>query len=154
MLEQSIQKTIKKDHENIRNLLKELEKAIKNEDANRDAIFDQLAKEVIAHSKAEEDVLYEALIKENKEKMNEKVAEGKEEHHLAEILIQEMKALNSKDSQWEAKFEVLKENLKHHLTEEERDILPQSKGMIDKKEATQLSEEFQDEKETKRVEGF
>jgi len=146
MLNETIQKSIKKDHETIRKLIKELEKAIEEKTADRQIIFDQLAAEVLAHSKAEEDVLYEALLKEDEEKMTKKIEEGKEEHHVAEILIAEMRSLSPDDSKWQAKLEVLRESLEHHLNEEEKDILRPSKSMIDKEDATQMSEEFREEK--------
>ncbi len=152
MLNETIQKSIKKDHDVLRKLTKELENAIEDESPERKAIFNRLAKELLAHSKAEEKILYDTLLEDGDEDLNKRVEEGKEEHHVIEVLLKEMKLLNTNDVHWEAKFEVLRENLEHHLKEEEKDILPDSKKVIDnKEESAELSEEFKDEKSKQKI---
>ncbi len=152
MLNETIQKSIKKDHDVIRKLVKELETAIKDESKERKAIFNHLATELLAHSKAEEKILYDTLLEDGDDDLNKRVEEGKEEHHVIEVLLKEMKLLNTNDVHWEAKFEVLRENLQHHLKEEEKDILPDSKKVIDdKEESIELSEEFQEEKSQQKI---
>ena len=60
--------------------------------------------------------------------MNEAV----EEHHLVHVLIAELKKLKPSDERFEAKFNVLGELVKHHIEEEEDEMLPQAeKGDID-----------------------
>ncbi len=147
MLNETIQKSIKKDHDEIRKLLKDLEKALESHTDEKKQIFRNLASELIAHSKAEEKILYKAILEEADEKLQKKVQEGIQEHHIIDVLLKEMKMLSINDIQWEAKFEVLRESLEHHLEEEEKDILPESKEIIkDKEESAELSQEFKDEK--------
>ncbi len=151
MTNETIQKTIRMDHDKIRKLVKELEKALENKSTDREGIFNNLASELLAHSKAEEKILYDTLKEEGNEDLNKTLAEGKEEHHLIEVLIKEMRFLSPDDKQWDAKFEVLRENLEHHLKEEERDILPDSKKLIgNKEESKELAEEFLDEKQEEK----
>ena len=51
--------------------------------------------------------------------MNEAV----EEHHLVHVLITELKKLKPKDEKFHAKFTVLSELVKHHIEEEEGEML-------------------------------
>ena len=62
------------------------------------------------------------------DQMNEAV----EEHHLVHVLIAELKKLKPSDERFEAKFNVLGELVKHHIEEEEGEMLPQAeKSNID-----------------------
>ena len=54
--------------------------------------------------------------------MNEAV----EEHHLVHVLIKELKKLKPKDEVFQAKFKVLGELVKHHIEEEEEEMLPKA----------------------------
>ena len=55
-------------------------------------------------------------------KMNEAV----EGHHLVHVLIKELKKLKPKDEVFQAKFKVLGELVKHHIEEEEGEMLPKA----------------------------
>src|SRR5688500_17079476 len=52
--------------------------------------------------------------------------EALEEHHAAELLIKELRKMGPKDERYRAKFKVLAEMVKHHIEEEESQILPQA----------------------------
>ena len=45
--------------------------------------------------------------------------EGFEEHHVADVIVKELENVSPGDEQWAAKFKVLKENIEHHIEEEE-----------------------------------
>lgn len=49
-----------------------------------------------------------------------------EEHHVVELLIKELRKMGPKDERYKAKFTVLAEIVKHHIEEEESEILPQA----------------------------
>ncbi len=52
--------------------------------------------------------------------------EADEEHHVAKVLIAELDKMTGKEEHWEAKFTVLSENIRHHIKEEESEMLPES----------------------------
>jgi hemerythrin-like domain-containing protein len=70
--------------------------------------------ELEIHAELEEKLIYPA--------MNEAV----EEHHLVHVLIKELKKLKPKDETFQAKFKVLGELVKHHIEEEEGEMLPKA----------------------------
>ena len=72
--------------------------------------------------------------------MHLKVAEGYVEHQLATDLMKRIEA-TKKPMAWSAHANVLAETVEHHLTEEERDLLPKIRKAADaKKDATMLKQ--------------
>ncbi len=52
--------------------------------------------------------------------------EADEEHHVVHILVDELKRLEPSDEIFKAKFVVLSEVVKHHVKEEEGEVLPKA----------------------------
>ena len=52
--------------------------------------------------------------------------EADEEHHVAKVLIAELEAMDGTESHYDAKFMVLAENVRHHIKEEEKEMLPKA----------------------------
>src|SRR5205807_327709 len=52
-----------------------------------------------------------------------------EEHHVAKLLIGELQEMQPGDDHFEAKFKVLAESVKHHIEEEESEVLPKAQEM-------------------------
>jgi hemerythrin-like domain-containing protein len=51
------------------------------------------------------------------------------------------------DEKWGAKFAVMKENLEHHIEEEEGEMFKQAKQVFDQDELTQLGESMKARRE-------
>ncbi len=112
---------LKEDHAKVKELFEEFESAEGQEQAEiaATAIF-----ELEIHAELEEKLIYPAIREaiDNTDMMNEAV----EEHHLVHVLIKELKKLKPKDEKFHAKFSVLSELVKHHVEEEEGEILPEA----------------------------
>jgi hypothetical protein len=52
--------------------------------------------------------------------------EAIEEHHVAHLLIGELKSMSPSDDRYDAKFKVLAESVKHHIKEEESQVFPKA----------------------------
>ena len=97
--------------------------AAKSKPAKRKAIRAALI-ELKVHAAIEEEIFYPAVRKAiGKEIMNE----ADEEHHVAKLLIAELDSMDGSESHFEAKFVVLAENVRHHIKEEENEMLPKAK---------------------------
>ena len=64
--------------------------------------------------------------------------EGYQEHHVADLLIKELHDLAKDDERWGAKFKVLKENLEHHIDEEEGPMFRTARGLFSREELQAL----------------
>ena len=53
-----------------------------------------------------------------------------------------MHKVDKDDEQWGAKFKVLKENVEHHISEEENKLFPIAKGVLKSDELTALGAEM------------
>ena len=112
---------LKQDHDKVKGLFEKFEQA--EADDQKRLLVTQIIKELQVHTTIEEDVFYPA-VRQADEKTAELVREGLEEHHVADTLMREIQALDVSDPQLEAKMTVLKENVEHHVEEEESEMFP------------------------------
>lgn len=131
---------IKTDHDTIRSLLDKTEKA----NGSGRAVFDELQRELWAHSKVEEGVFY-ASLKKAKEAKSETI-EGLNEHHLINGLLDELNAMKTTDSGWKEKLQVLGELVRHHLDEEEEELFEEAKEALDDDRAAELGSAYAERK--------
>jgi len=114
---------LKEDHDRVKDLFDRFEKA-KGRAAKVRLVRGALA-ELKIHAALEEELFYPAVRKVvGKEVMNE----ADEEHHVAKLLIAELDRMDGSESHFDAKFLVLAENVRHHIREEENEMLPKAKG--------------------------
>jgi hemerythrin-like domain-containing protein len=96
-----------------------------------------------AHSEAEETTLYEFLQEDRESQVM--TFEAIEEHAMAKILMDELEAMNFR-SRWsneiEAKANVLMELMEHHMKDEEKDLFPQARRLLNDGEREILGREF------------
>jgi hemerythrin-like domain-containing protein len=111
---------LEQEHRRFENLLTQGEETTERARQRRRELLHTLAAALNAHELMEEKVLYPVL--QAHPEAREVVLEGFEEHHVADLLIQELRAVATDDEQWGAKFKVLKENIEHHIQEEEGEM--------------------------------
>lgn len=113
---------LKKDHDKVKDLFSAFEKAEKH--AAQKKIADEAILELKIHAELEEKIFYPAV---RKKVGSDIMNEADEEHHVAKVLIAELEEMNGRGDHWEAKFTVLSELVKHHIKEEEGEMLPKAR---------------------------
>jgi hypothetical protein len=138
---------LKKDHDTVKDLFDKFEKA--ESSAEKERIISRAVTELKMHAVVEEEVFYPTVRKHvGAAVMNE----ADEEHHVAKILIAELDLnLGGRDHR-EAKFTVLAESVRHHIREEENEMLPRAKGLDIDFEA--LGQKMLDRKKELREDGI
>jgi hemerythrin-like domain-containing protein len=112
---------LKDDHDRVQALFDRFEEA-KTRPAKVKIVRAAL-EELKVHAAIEEELFYPAVRKPvGKEVMNE----ADEEHHVAKLLIAELDRMDGSESHFDAKFTVLAELVRHHIREEEREMLPKA----------------------------
>jgi hemerythrin-like domain-containing protein len=91
---------------------------------------------MLIHERIEEEIFYPALKEHPKAK--EIVLEGFEEHHVVDEIMGELEATDVTDEQWAAKFKVMKENIEHHIEEEEGEMFKQARQVFSADELESL----------------
>ncbi len=112
---------LKADHQKVKGLFDEFEKT--NDRSTKMTIVSEALEELSIHATIEEEIFYPAV---RPEIEDEVMNEADEEHHVAKILIAELDEMDGTESHYDAKFTVLAENVRHHIKEEEEDMLPKA----------------------------
>jgi hemerythrin superfamily protein len=120
-------KLMKDDHDQLKQLF---EQALGNTNPEaRAGLLHQIRAELMAHERMEEEVFYPAL-RAAGEQAKELVLEGYEEHHVIDVILDELLEVPEDADQWQAKLKVLRENLDHHIEEEEGQMFPRAEKVL------------------------
>jgi hypothetical protein len=136
---------LKEDHDRVRKLLDEGEATTERAEKGRTELFTKLKAELEIHERIEEEVFYPAL--KAHPKARELALEGYEEHHVVDQILSELEQTDPTDEQWTAKFKVAKENLEHHIEEEEGDMFKAARSAFSKEELEELGARMQELKQ-------
>jgi hemerythrin superfamily protein len=116
------------DHNRVRGLIARYKEADGTPDKSQLAA--RIMEELQIHMAAEEKVFYQS-VKDRSEEIGEDVDEGYEEHHVAKMLIGELRSIASGSDTWLAKMTVLIESVEHHVDEEEEELFPSVRSKSD-----------------------
>lgn len=136
----SIYDELEHDHQEAKELFAQIQAASPRAGKAKAKLFEELKAALLAHSKAEEKVFYPVLKRNDETKSM--ALEAVEEHHLVELLLRELSRIEPTDERWTAKFTVLKENVEHHVEEEESEIFDKAQEILSDEEADEVGEKF------------
>ena len=129
---------LENDHKKMRKLLEELESTTERGIRTREELYSTIKGELLVHEAIEEEIFYPAL-KEHP-KAEDIVLEGYEEHHVVDVVMAELEGLPVDHESWGAKAKVMKENVEHHMEEEEGEMFKQARSVFDADELEELGE--------------
>jgi iron-sulfur cluster repair protein YtfE (RIC family) len=135
---------LKADHEKVAGIMEKIDGTTERGVKTREELFTQLKAELDLHAQIEEQIFYPAL--ENADETREITLEAYEEHNLVKQLLSELESEPKDDEQWTAKFTVLKENVEHHVEEEEGELFKKARKVLSQEEATELGNRLQEAK--------
>lgn len=135
----TIYDVLKQDHDNHREVLARLE-ATTGDTPERQELYATMKQEVEAHAAAEEETFYATLMA--KPEGQEKARHSVSEHKEAADLLGELDETDFSSSGWLARFRKLKEELEHHMDEEEDEVFAKARKLIAKAKAEELGEAF------------
>lgn len=127
---------LKADHKKVAGILEKIDATTERGVKTREELFTQLKSELDLHAQIEETVLYPAL--EKADETHEITLEAYEEHRLVKQLLGELEKMDKGNEQWTARFTVLKENIEHHVEEEEDEMFKKARKVLSEEEAEDL----------------
>jgi hemerythrin superfamily protein len=133
---------IKADHRKVEQLFREFEEAGDRAYKTKQGLVERIVEELEVHATIEEEIYYPAVEAKARKEGKELVAEAVEEHHVVKVLLGELSSMSAEEDAFDAKVKVLMENVRHHVEEEESELLPQSEEVLGKQELTRLGEQM------------
>jgi hypothetical protein len=127
---------LKTDHDKVKKLLTELESTTERGVKTRSELFATIKGELMVHEAIEEEIFYPELKAHPKAK--DIVLEGFQEHHVVDLLMAELESMDVSDETWGAKALVMKENIEHHIEEEEGEMFKIARRVFDEAELDDL----------------
>jgi hypothetical protein len=134
---------LSEDHKKVSDMIEELEKTEEGEEQTRTEVFAELDSSLSLHAELEEATLYPAL--EAKEETEDMVKESKNEHEKVKSLLEDLRMTKEKDDEWMDTLMDLKENVTHHVEEEEGEdgLFEKAKDALSDEEKEELCEKME-----------
>ncbi|MEX2238227.1 MAG: hemerythrin domain-containing protein [Dehalococcoidia bacterium] len=133
---------LKTDHDKVKKMFRQFERMVETAPQDAAGLSQEIIRELELHTKLEEDIVYPSLQQQDEDLFHE----AHEEHHVADLLIKEIQGLQAGDPTFKAKMTVLRENVEHHIEEEEGDMFKEIRK-IDKARLTRMAEQWTARKE-------
>jgi len=128
---------LKEQHEEVRGLFEQLEEA--EDDDERESLFQELADNLAAHSIIEEKIFYPAAYA---QKTKELLTEAVEEHLAIKRILADLLEMLPEHDNFDAKIKVLKEQVEHHVEEEEGELFAAARKELGAETLNKLGEEM------------
>jgi hypothetical protein len=135
---------LKTDHEKVSGIFEKLEETTERAEKTREELFLKLKQELDLHAHIEETIFYPVLKK--AEETREITMEGIQEHHAVKTLLRELSAMGVTSETWTAKLKVLKENVEHHVEEEEGEMFKSAREVLSQEQLEELGALMEQEK--------
>jgi hemerythrin superfamily protein len=140
---------LKDDHQKVKKLLGELAETTSRAEKTRTELLTQIGRELRAHTKIEEEIFYPAFKEAGEKSEDDKLYfEALEEHRAAgELVLPDLENTNVTSDQFGGRAKVLKELVEHHADEEEKEMFPRAKKLLDGAALVELGQRMQARKQ-------
>jgi len=134
---------LKKDHEEVRNLLSQLVATTDRAEKGRRELLGKIEQELAAHTKIEEEIFYPAFRDAGGKEERVMYHEAVEEHRAAEdLVLPDLKKTDPTSAQFSGRAKVLKELIEHHIEDEEEEMFPKAKKLLSSEDLQALGEKM------------
>src|SRR6476620_11570181 len=138
---------LKNDHKTVSALFKRFDKLGDRAEKSKREIVDKIIEELSIHAAIEEQLFYPAA-RECVPETEDHVLESLEEHHIVKWVLSELDGMDPSAERFDAKVTVLKENVEHHVEEEEGEFFPKVRNELGRKALGDLGEALERAKST------
>ena len=133
---------LKRDHEKVSKLFAQAEK----DKSSQEGIFAEINAALTVHAAIEEEIFYPAVQKAKSEQVKDEVMEALAEHKQIKALLLELAGMSGEDDSFAPKLKVLKEDVEHHVEEEQNEMFPDAKKYLGEKRLVELGAELEERK--------
>ena len=129
---------LKTDHATVKALFEKEGKLKKQDGEKKAGLFNQIKAALEVHATIEEEIFYPAVKKARSEHVKDEVREGYEEHKQIKHLLAEISSITPADETYDMKIKVLKEDVEHHVKDEEGEMFPDAKRFLGESRLVEL----------------
>lgn len=145
MAEPDIFDTLIQEHREAADLLEKLAKTGSDDRQARQNLLLELSTALVSHNVAETQTLYQSLARFNE--MTDSVRKHQQEHNEVNEMLATLAGMEPDDEEWPSTLKTILEDVEHHVDDEENELFPQARKLLDPQEATDLQGRFEQEKE-------
>jgi hemerythrin superfamily protein len=132
---------LKADHKKVKGLFAETDDLSDRATTQLKRIGDQVCQELTVHAEIEETIFYPAVkdrAQRGHKEERDLVLESYEEHSLVKKIISDLEAIDANDESYRPKLKVLREMVEQHVKEEERELFPGARELLNEDELMDL----------------
>jgi hemerythrin superfamily protein len=131
---------LEQQHREVEELFEEFEGAGERAKKTRERLCREISDALAIHAEIEEKLFYPESKQEDTEEM---LREAVEEHLSMKRVLADLIEGDVEDDQFDARMKVLKEQVEHHVEEEEKELFPKVRKACSKDELEDLGERMQ-----------
>jgi iron-sulfur cluster repair protein YtfE (RIC family) len=135
---------LEKDHEEAKALIAKIEGTTERARKTREQAFAKLSHALEMHMQFEEKVVYPALRK--IPQFKDQIAEAVEEHSGAKKILKKLQRTDPGEEEWISDLGHLKQDLEHHIKEEETELFPQSRKPLGEERGEEMGAQYREMK--------
>jgi hemerythrin-like domain-containing protein len=130
---------LKHDHETVKDLLEDLEKAAMKDGRKQTELLQEIESELKVHTQIEEEIFYPAFKAAVSKKDDAKLYfEAVEEHRVVDMVLPEIREVEPGSPEFAARVKVLQDLVEHHIEEEEGEMFPRARKVMEREELVDL----------------
>ncbi|MFF2145114.1 hemerythrin domain-containing protein [Kitasatospora sp. NPDC058190] len=140
---------LREDHKEVRRLFREYHGLAEGDrdDPARHRTVQRIIESLTVHTYLEDELLY-PRIRQEVPGLAESMDRAEQEHHVADLLCEELSRMAPDDEGYDAKTAVLIDAVERHIEQEESDWFPQVRATLGRKELREMGERMQAVRET------
>ncbi len=131
---------LEQQHREVEELFEEFEAAGDGAGQTKDRLCREISDALAIHAEIEEKLFYPESKQEDTEEL---LRESVEEHLSMKRIVADLVESGPSDAQFEAKMKVLKEQVEHHVGEEEHELFPEVRRALSNDELEDLGDRMQ-----------
>ncbi len=131
---------LEQQHREVEELFEEFEGAGEGAAKTRERLCREISDALAVHAEIEEKLFYPESKQQNTEEI---LRESVEEHLSMKRIVADLIESGAGDDQFDAKMKVLKEQVEHHVEEEEKELVPKVRKSCSKEELEDLGSRMQ-----------
>ncbi|MGW3041063.1 hemerythrin domain-containing protein [Kitasatospora sp. NPDC001159] len=144
---------LREDHKEVRRLFRQYRERTdgdgddRGDGKARGETVQRIVEALTVHTYLEEELVYPTVRREVPD-LAEDMDRARQQHHVADLLCEELSRMTPDDEGYEAKVVVLIDAVERHISEEEDDWFPRIRAVLGRKELQEIGERMRAVRET------